>query len=375
LAVLELKNVIKKFGEVVGVGPISFRVEDGEFLSLLGPSGCGKTTCLRCIAGFEDLTEGTIEVDEKPIDHKPPNKRDIGMVFQQHALFPHLKVFDNVAFGLKLKKLRKTEIKEKVASTLRLVELEGFEDRYPQQLSGGQQQRVALARTLVMEPSILLFDEPLSNLDLKLRIQMRNQIKVLQRKLRKTSIYVTHDQGEALALSDRIVVIAKGKIQQIGTPKEIYEHPGTSFVANFIGESNIIKGTLISDARDGFLELRTDRGMLLKSKYKTCRETCSVGNEVFIAVRLNRIRIGGEKADSPNTYTGRVDEIMYLGEGVQFIINTDVGHRFIAVNRTNEDILNIKIGDQVDFSIHPSSVKIIRCLGDGESDVSEDLLC
>ena len=367
MAVLELEDVVKKYGDVLGVGPVSFRAKEGEFLSLLGPSGCGKTTCLRCIAGLEDLTQGTIKVDGVPIDDKPPNKRDIGMVFQQHALFPHLKVFDNVAFGLKLSKKAKAETKDRVSHGLRLVELEGFEDRYPHQLSGGQQQRVALARTLVMEPSILLFDEPLSNLDLKLRIQMRNEIKMLHRKLKKTSIYVTHDQGEALALSDRIVVISNGKIQQIGSPKEIYEAPNSRFVADFIGEANIIKGRLESLDQDGMPFVRTDGGMELKSKYELCLDHCPVGSEVFVAIRHERILIRDKEERGPNLFPGRVDEIMYLGEGVQFIISTDYGHRLMVVNKTDEDVMTIQVGDTVYFRIDPRDVKVIRCLeGDSE---------
>jgi ABC-type Fe3+/spermidine/putrescine transport system ATPase subunit len=368
LAVLELEDVVKKYGEVLGVGPVSFRTKEGEFLSLLGPSGCGKTTCLRCIAGLEDLTEGTVKVDGVPIDDKPPNKRDVGMVFQQHALFPHLKVFDNVAFGLKLSKRPRAEIRDRVSYGLRLVELEGFEGRYPHQLSGGQQQRVALARTLVMEPSILLFDEPLSNLDLKLRIQMRNEIKMLHRKLKKTSIYVTHDQGEALALSDRVVVISHGKIQQIGTPKEIYEAPNSRFVADFIGESNIVKGRLESLDRDGMPFVRTDGGMELKSRDELCLEHCPVGGEVFVAIRHERILIGDEREGGPNLFPGKVDEIMYLGEGVQFIISTDYGHRLMVVNKTDDEVMRIKVGDRVYFRIDPRDVKVIRCLEEDSED-------
>jgi ABC-type Fe3+/spermidine/putrescine transport system ATPase subunit len=362
MAVLELENVVKRYGETLGVGPISFTVKEGEFLSLLGPSGCGKTTALRCIAGFEELTEGSIKIDGVPIDDQPPNKRDIGLVFQQGAVFPHLTVFDNVAFGLKLKKVSKAEIWERVKSSLNLVELQGFENRYPHQLSGGQQQRVALARTLAIEPSILLFDEPLSNLDLKLRIQMRNEIKMLHRKLKKTSIYVTHDQGEALALSDRVVVISRGRIEQIGSPKEIYEAPKTSFVADFIGESNILKGKVVSVDQTGIICVNTDQGMELRSKYGFYLGECTVGSQVFIAVRHERIFLGDKEDGGPNLFQGGVAEIIYLGEGTQFIINTEYGHRFNLVSKTSDEVMRIKVGEKVYFRIDPRDVKVIRCL-------------
>jgi putative spermidine/putrescine transport system ATP-binding protein len=222
---LEVCGLTKRYSPQVSVGPISFEVQKGEFFSLLGPSGCGKTTTLRCIAGFETLTEGSISLHGERLDDKPPHRRDIGLVFQNYALFPHLTVFDNVAFGLRLRRLGKAEIADRVGRVLQLVDLAGMAARFPVQLSGGQQQRVAIARSLVLEPRILMFDEPLSNLDFKLRIQMREELRSLQRRLGKTSIYVTHDQTEALALSDRIAVLSHGRIEQIGTPAEIYECP------------------------------------------------------------------------------------------------------------------------------------------------------
>src|SRR5438093_9873671 len=218
---------------------------EGEFFSLLGPSGCGKTTTLRCIAGFETLSEGAIALGGRRLDDRPPHRRDVGLVFQNYALFPHLTVFDNVAFGLRLRKVDKAAIERRVGQMLDLVDLPSLGARYPAQLSGGQQQRVAIARSLVLEPSLLLFDEPLSNLDLKLRIQMRYELKSLQRRLGKTAIYVTHDQTEALALSDRIAVLSHGRIEQIGTPGEIYERPASTFVAEFIGSSNLVVARII----------------------------------------------------------------------------------------------------------------------------------
>ena len=224
------------------VHDVDLNIEPGSFVTLLGPSGCGKTTTLRMIAGFESPDEGEIWLGNEPINELTPNKRDTAMVFQSYALFPHYNVFDNVAYGLKLRKVPKDEIKERVTKILELVEMSGMESRMTNQLSGGQQQRVALARALVVEPGVLLFDEPLSNLDAKLRVTMRTEIRRIQQKLGITAIYVTHDQSEAMSISDQIIIMQKGVVAQMGSPKEIYYHPANEFVADFIGEANFIKG-------------------------------------------------------------------------------------------------------------------------------------
>src|SRR6266404_3027099 len=260
---LEVRGLSKRYSPQVTVGPISFQVHSGEFFSLLGPSGCGKTTTLRCIAGFETLDAGSIRLEGERLDDKPPHRRDVGLVFQNYALFPHLTVFDNIAFGLRLRRIKKPEIAERVARILRLVDLPEMAARFPAQLSGGQQQRVAIARSLVLEPRILMFDEPLSNLDFKLRIQMREELRNLQRRLGKTSIYVTHDQTEALALSDRIAVLSQGRIEQIGTPGEIYERPATAFVADFIGSSNVLQARVRGDDGPADTAVETEHGLLL----------------------------------------------------------------------------------------------------------------
>ena len=231
--------------EFYAVKDTSLTIEPGSFVTLLGPSGCGKTTTLRMIAGFESPDEGEIYLGDEPINELTPNKRDTAMVFQSYALLPHYNVFDNVAYGLKLRKVPKDEIKSRVMSILDLVELTGMEARMTNQLSGGQQQRVALARALVIEPSVLLFDEPLSNLDAKLRVSMRTEIRRIQQRVGITAIYVTHDQSEAMALSDQIIIMSKGVVAQMGTPQEIYYHPVNEFVADFIGEANFLKGSLI----------------------------------------------------------------------------------------------------------------------------------
>ena len=249
---IQFKNIVKSFedGQVVLKG-VSLDIYENEFVTLLGPSGCGKTTTLRMIAGFESPDEGEIYLGDEAINALTPNKRDTAMVFQSYALLPHYNVFDNVAYGLKLRHVPKEEIRERVMKILDLVELTGMEGRMTNQLSGGQQQRVALARALVIEPSVLLFDEPLSNLDAKLRVTMRTEIRRIQQEVGITAIYVTHDQSEAMALSDRIIIMRSGVVEQIGSPQEIYYHPVNEFVADFIGEANFLKGRLeaLSDNR------------------------------------------------------------------------------------------------------------------------------
>src|SRR5207244_4647453 len=311
---LEIRGLVKRYSPQVTVGPISFEVRAGEFFSLLGPSGCGKTTTLRCIAGFESLSEGSIRLRGERLDNKPPHRRDVGLVFQNYALFPHLTVFDNIAFGLRLRRIQKSQIAEQVSRILRLVDLPEMAQRYPAQLSGGQQQRVAIARSLVLEPRILMFDEPLSNLDFKLRIQMRDELRSLQRRLGKTSIYVTHDQTEALALSDRIAVLSHGHIEQIGTPGEIYEQPATSFVAEVIGSSNLLPARVVGQDGQGTI-VETAAGLRL-----CCGAGMAGGNgaerEVSILLRPERIRLqapGTGSGTATNCFAARIAEVTYLG--------------------------------------------------------------
>jgi len=242
---VRLDGITKIYGNVVAVDNVTLEIRDGELFTFLGPSGCGKTTTLRLIAGFEFPDKGRIYLDEEDATYMKPYQRGTAMVFQNYALWPHMTVFDNIAYGLKLRKVPRNEIKERVKRVLELVKLEGMENRYPTQLSGGQQQRVALARALVVEPKLLLLDEPLSNLDAKLRVEMREEIKRIQKELGITTIYVTHDQEEALTISDRIAVLNKGRIQQAGTPYEVYNRPRNMFVATFLGRSNVLEGTVI----------------------------------------------------------------------------------------------------------------------------------
>ena len=248
---IHFEHIVKKYGENVIIPDLNLDVKEGEFFTLLGPSGCGKTTLLRMVAGFNSIEGGTIAFNGKVINDIAPNKRNIGMVFQNYAVFPHMTVRENVAFGLENRHLPKNEIKKRVDEILETVKITQYADRLPERLSGGQQQRVALARALVIEPSVLLFDEPLSNLDAKLRVSMRTEIRRIQQEVGITAIYVTHDQSEAMALSDRIIIMRSGVVEQIGSPQEIYYHPVNEFVADFIGEANFLKGRLeaLSDNR------------------------------------------------------------------------------------------------------------------------------
>lgn len=317
---LKLEAITKTFpqrtgtGEVVAVDNVSLTIQRGEFVTLLGPSGCGKTTTLRLIAGFELPTKGTIHLNNTDITYQPPNKRDMALVFQSYALFPHMSVHDNIAYGLKVRNLSKTAIHEKVTQVLKLVGLQGLEDRRPNQLSGGQQQRVALARCLVMEPSVLLFDEPLSNLDAKLRVQMRSEIHSLQRRLNVTSVYVTHDQIEAMALSDRIVVMNAGQIEQIGVPEDIYRRPASRFVADFIGRANFLT-TRIDHSHNGTVTAPI-LGQIVDVALDTAPAT---GTNMTVVLRPEGLNLREDASLKQAT----VLQTMYLGAEVEYIVEVD----------------------------------------------------
>lgn len=319
---LVLENVDKIFtarggaGEVTAVSNVSLQIEKGEFVTLLGPSGCGKTTTLRMIAGFEFPTKGDIRLDGEIINDQPPHKRDMSMVFQSYAIFPHLTVFENTAYGLRVQRLSKAEINERVERVLKLVELEGFGGRTPEQLSGGQQQRVALARALVMEPKVLLMDEPLSNLDAKLREQMRSEIRRIQKQIGITSVYVTHDQTEAMTMSDRIVVMNEGRIEQVGSPTEIYRRPSNRFVADFIGRANFVKGK-VEGMENGRL---TVEALGSSHSVPAAHNNFKVGQDVTLVVRPEMVMI-----DPPaNAHAaGIVREAAYLGSNVEYDVEVD----------------------------------------------------
>jgi spermidine/putrescine transport system ATP-binding protein len=337
LAAIELVGVEKEFTagghDVRAVERVDLRIGEGEFFSLLGPSGCGKTTTLRMIAGFEEPTNGQILLHGRDMVGVPPFRRDVNMVFQQYALFPHMDVFENVAFGLRRKKVDKGEIARRVAEALALVELEGREKRKPRQLSGGQQQRVALARALVNRPRALLLDEPLGALDLKLRQAMQLELKRIQREVGITFVYVTHDQEEALTMSDRLVVMNAGRIEQLGSPRELYEHPATRFVANFIGTSNILTGRLERRGDAWALAGMGPDQRVLVADAGDAQE----GQDVELAVRPEKIVLRTEQDPPPPDRTAlrvKVDEIVYLGTSTQYRTVTDGGDA-VAVYRQN----------------------------------------
>jgi ABC-type Fe3+/spermidine/putrescine transport system ATPase subunit len=320
---LVVRDLVRRYSRDVHVGPLSFTVADGEFFALLGPSGCGKTTTLRCIAGFERVDSGQIMLAERDIAHTKPHRRGVGLVFQSHALFPHLTVAQNVAFGLEVHKVPKAQIGGRVQAALDLVALQNHADRMPAQLSGGQQQRVALARALVMEPPLLLLDEPMSSLDLKLRLQMREELRQLQRRLRMTTIFVTHDQTEALALSDRIAVLSQGHIEQIGTPEEIYRRPATRFVAEFIGSSNLLDGNV---ADDGAPTLITPDNLSFKLAATARRGPCTA----LVRPECVQMMPEGTIMDGPNLFAATVSNAVYLGEDAQFDLVVAGGTRLRA---------------------------------------------
>ncbi len=316
---VRLDRVTKAFGDTVAVNDVSLDISEGEFFSLLGPSGCGKTTTLRMIGGFEEPTMGTVYLGGRDVTDLPPYRRDVNTVFQSYALFPHLDVFENVAFGLRRKKVNKREIEARVKVALRLVDLPGFEKRKSTQLSGGQQQRVALARALVNQPKVLLLDEPLGALDLKLRKQMQLELKRIQREVGITFIYVTHDQEEAMTMSNRLAVMRHGRVEQIGPPEEVYENPATEFVAGFLGASNLLDGDL-KQRSDGVTTVLLKSGSVITVPSDRVEE--SVGSSIRVGVRPEKISLEadtGEAApDGYNSVTGVLRVATYIGVSHQY---------------------------------------------------------
>jgi len=336
-----IKDAVKRYGDFTALNGVSLNIKEGEFFTLLGPSGCGKTTLLRMIAGFNSIEAGDFYFGDKRINDVPAHKRDIGMVFQNYAIFPHLTVKENVAYGLKARKVAKKEMEERVAEALKLVQIEHLADRKPNELSGGQQQRVALARAFVIEPSVLLMDEPLSNLDAKLRVQMRTVIKKLQRRLGITTIYVTHDQEEALAISDRIAVMKDGNIMQIGTPNEIYAKPQNPFVAGFIGVSN-------------FLDCDVDGGKV------------TISGELTIDIPVKKEFKGkGKLSARPEqlffSQTGMPGKILFstfLGDFIEYEVVLDNGQSLI-VNEYTKDTASVhEDGEKVFLSFDPDRISL-----------------
>lgn len=350
---LQLIELTKIYGEVVAADRVTLDIAPGEFVTLLGPSGSGKTTTLMMVAGFVIPTSGQILVNGEDIAFRPPHKRNIGMVFQNYALFPHMTVAENIAFPLKMRKWRRDEIKRAVEEALQLVRLPGFEERYPRQLSGGQQQRVALARALVFRPPVLLMDEPLGALDKKLREEMQLEIKHIQESLNITTIYVTHDQEEALTMSDRIAVMRDGRIEQVGTPRDLYERPVNEFVANFIGESNLLEGHL--QRRDGrsFLVTDGDWWIALPSV-----DDVQAGARITASLRPERIVVGETKGE--NTTEGVIEEVIYVGEATKFRVRVR-GERYLTVKQPSRlETMRWQRGDRITLSWRAEDMVVLR---------------
>ncbi len=349
MAYLSLSNVSKVFGTTIAVEDFNLEVEKSEFVSFLGPSGCGKTTTLRMIGGFEMPTTGVISLDQEDITYQSPNQRNVGMVFQSYALFPNMTIGQNIGFGLQARKSPEKEIKQKVNEMLALVHLEKHIDKYPYQLSGGQQQRIALARALAINPRVLLLDEPLSALDAKIRVELRLEIRRIQQAMGITTIYVTHDQEEALMLSDRVVVMSQGRMEQIGTPAEIYNYPSTEFVAQFVGQLNLLPVTQV-DKVNGSCVLA---GQQVKFDHSFNR---TISEAPRLAIRPEEIQIG--TGEGRNTLKGRVETVMFLGAVVRLRI--DLGGAVLSADLFNERNITLpRAGDDVVISFPEHSCWLI----------------
>lgn len=371
--VIEIDHVVKRFGEFVAVDDVDFSIGQGEFFSMLGPSGCGKTTTLRMIAGFEQPTSGAIRLDGVDVSKVPPNRRDVNTVFQQYALFPHMNVFDNVAFGPQSKKADKDTIKKRVSEMLEVVRLTEFASRRPAQLSGGQQQRVALARALVNLPKALLLDEPLGALDLKLRHAMQFELKRIQREVGITFVYVTHDQEEALTMSDRIAVMSDGRVEQIGTPAEIYDNPASVFVAGFIGQANLWPATITEHAT-GTTRVTALGGASLCG---SCGDhTLAVGSEVTLMVRPERISISLTQPTSQNgsdqSVSATVSDLAFQGPIVRLALEAADGSPIIANVDPDADLPLLRPGDSVWASWTQSAACVLPSVPNQQPQLLED---
>ena len=348
---VSLSDVTKSFDGVVAVDQLNLTINDGEFFSLLGPSGCGKTTTLRMIGGFEEPTSGRIVLGGRDVTYTAPYHRDVNTVFQSYALFPHLDVYENVAFGLRRKKVAKDDVKKRVGAMLEIVDLPGYEKRRVNQLSGGQQQRIALARALVNEPALLLLDEPMSALDAKLRHQMQIELKSIQSRVGITFLYVTHDQEEAMTMSDRLVVMRQGKIEGIGSPQDVYDNPATEFVATFLGASNLLAGTIASCGEE-VTAVALENGTTLQ--VPTARvATSTVGAKVKVGVRPEKIRIrvsGSTTTATGNTLRGRVRVSTFTGVGNQYIVEMASGEDITVYAQNIGEELAPRSGEEVELS-------------------------
>jgi ABC-type Fe3+/spermidine/putrescine transport system ATPase subunit len=371
-ASLELKNLVKMYKDVLGVGPVSLRAAQGEFIALLGPSGCGKTTTLRCIAGLETPTQGEVLMDGELINDRPLHKREIGFVFQDYALFPHLTVTQNVGFGLRFRKVKKDkkEMHSRINDTLELVNLQGLGDRYPGQLSGGQQQRVALARAIVIRPKILLLDEPLSNIDAALRQRMQIELKNLQQKIGITAIHVTHDQQEAFTLADQVALFNQGRLIQFGPPDEVYESPIDPFVAEFIGDTNFLEGTVRE--REGRILLETGFGLELELDPEVLNNAEQAGRQVLMTIRPQRIKVEAvDLLEGRNIIQGFIEQKINMGDLFRFLIRigvqdsspetADTKGMVMIVNKYNtRESRQLPSKGAVLVQLHPADIKAVN---------------
>jgi putative spermidine/putrescine transport system ATP-binding protein len=349
MSFLTLTGIQKQFGTTYAVHDFNLSAEKGEFVSFLGPSGCGKTTTLRMIAGFEPPTAGTISVNGVDITHQPPNRRNIGMVFQSYALFPNMTVADNIGFGLRVRKRPKDQIRKRVDELLGLINLPDKGGRYPYQLSGGQQQRVALARALAIEPQVLLLDEPLSALDAKIRVALRKEIRAIQRQFGITTVYVTHDQEEALSLSDRVVVMSEGRIEQIGPPPEIYNFPATPFVASFVGTLNLLQATVV----DGEAARLTIDGQEIRGS----RPGTGSGQRVTVALRPEAVELG--ETGGSNRLRGTVEDVSFLGSIVRTRVK--IGDETLSFDQFNDPSMTPSaIGETITVSFSPEASLVLE---------------
>ena len=350
---IEVRDVVKRYGTVEALKGLTLDIRDNEFFTLLGPSGCGKTTLLRLIAGFEEVTEGLILLFGEEIEDLPPNKRPVNTVFQNYALFPHMTVAENVAFGMLRLKVPKAEAMDRTMATLALVKLEALAERRPSQLSGGQQQRVALARAMAPRPKVLLLDEPLSALDLKLRQAMRVELKQLQRETGITFVFVTHDQEEALTMSDRIAVMSEGEIQQIGTAHDIYEKPDNRFVADFIGETNLIDVTVT--AAGSSYTCRLPEGTVIEAEAAGSHST---GESGHVSIRPERIVV--TRPEQVDTLCGTVEHVVYLGTDTQHLVRLDDGTLITArTQNAHHGFVDLKPGDRAALAIDPGAARLL----------------
>jgi spermidine/putrescine transport system ATP-binding protein len=353
---VELRGITKRFHALEAVRDVSLEIRRGEFLTLLGPSGCGKTTVLRIIAGFETPTHGTVLLDGRDVTALPPNRRDVNQVFQNYALFPHLTVRENIAFGLQMKRLPRTEIAERVRGAVGLVSLDGKEESRPAALSGGQRQRVALARAIVCEPKVLLLDEPLSALDAQLRQQMQVELKHLQRRLGITFVLVTHDQGEALAMSDRVALMNAGRIEQLGSPAEIYDHPRSRFVAEFIGQANVLPAHVIErEAGSAVVGLRGDIRLRVQGA-----DAPEPGAEILVSMRPERIRLSTGQDAGGNRFEATVIEGIFRGQSDHYLIRTAGGIELtVATPNESGTRTRFRTGDRVVCLVHPADIILL----------------